>query len=116
MSRLENSHDYKTEGVTIANGETTSPAIFKGGSRLIAVRMPAGIDGSTLAIHGSTTEGGTFVPIQRENGAAVSMAITASTICGLETGSVAVAAVPWIKLVSDSAQTGDADLEISISE
>lgn len=97
--------------VTIANGQTTSPAVDTGKlstfskTQLVGITFPASMTGTTMTFQRATTEAGTYTPIREVGGAAAySITVTSEATVTLDPRIFLVA--PFLKLVSGSAETG----------
>lgn len=83
-------------------GSATSLAVeIPNGKGAVAVRFPAAMSGTAVAVHGSF-DGSNFFPIYND-GVALSIAFTASTIHVIRPG--ALFGIPYLKLVSTASET-----------
>ena len=97
----------RTRPVTIANGQTTSTGFNKGAYPFAAIHIPADFEGTTLSFNVAEKEGGSYLPLKKPDGTAVSLTVAAGTVAAL-TGDVAAALAPceWVQLVAGAAQAG----------
>lgn len=91
---------HSSATATIANGETTSGAVYVGAKAPVALVMPAAFTGTAMTFQGSA-DGVTYQAIE-PNGAAYSVTVAASKNVPLI--GAYFAGFPWIKLVSGSAE------------
>jgi len=90
---------------TIAINEQTSDAVPLRGRMVVGFRMPAAFTGTTITFTGSEEFAGTYAAIYDSDGNAISATVAASRFIGLSGSEAdAVAAAPFIKLVSGSAE------------
>ena len=90
--------------VTIASGQTVSPAVDVGGYQVLAVTFPATMTGTTMTLQAATSLAGTYNPVYNAAGAvsytiagARALSLTSSDTHGLQ----------FIKLVSGTAEGAD---------
>lgn len=81
---------------------TTSDALYLGDSTVLGIEMPGTFSGTTLAIHGCSTSGGTFAALQDKDAAAWSATVAANKRIYVDP--LVTAGWPWIKLVSGSSE------------
>jgi hypothetical protein len=95
-----------TKTVTIATGGTISTVLDKSRHKNIAIFLPANWVTSVITLTGCDTENGTFNPIVFSDVSAVTIAsVAASKVVVLsDLAKDAIAAVPFIKLVSTQTQ------------
>jgi hypothetical protein len=89
---------------TIASGTTTA-AINLQGKTLYAIGCPGSLSSTSLTFTASPTKGGTFLAVEDEDGAAISITVEASKFVAFNTSHIALRAIPWIKLVFGSSET-----------
>lgn len=89
------------QSVTVANAGTTSSAIQIGGASMVALILPAALTSTTVTFTASDTQAGTFVPVYKSDGTAVSATVAASRAVALP---VELFPFNWIKLVTGSAE------------
>ena len=94
----------------IANGATESGAIDLSGTTLSAIAFPAEFDGNALTLKASTSANGTFVDVYEATGVALTIQGGASRIVTIEPARMA--GLQYIKLIADTAQTGDSTLTL----
>lgn len=82
---------------------TPSDALYIGDSAVLGIEMPATFTGTTLAIHGCSTSGGTFAALQDYAAAAYSITVAANKRIYIDP--LITAGWPWIKLVSGSSES-----------
>lgn len=95
---------------TIANGQTTSGEIDLRGRTLYAIYMPDAFTGTALTFTGCHTSGGTFRAIYDQTGNAVSITVAQQRVVSLVDEHLAVRAVPFVKVVSGSAEGAERSL------
>ena len=86
---------------TIANGATVSDVVDLGPSALLAIEMPAAFTGTTLAIHGCSTSGGTYGLI---NLPGFTNPVTVAASGKYSIDPLLTAGWPYIKVVSSGAE------------
>lgn len=94
-----------TATITIASNTTTSAVVDLGASALLGIEVPAALDGTTLALHGASTSGGTYGAIRDADGVAVSITTAAGYKHYLDPA--ITAGWPYIKIVTGTVQTAD---------
>ena len=95
----------QVQTATIANGATVSDAIRIDPGMITGLVMPAAFTGTAIAVHASTSYGGTYNPVYDSDGNAVSAAVAASRNVGFSGAEAdAIAAFAFIKLVSNGAE------------
>lgn len=96
--------ETKTATITIATSDTTSDVVDLGASAVLGIELPAAITGTTLAIHGCSTSGGTFGVLRDSAGIANAFTVTASGKYWLDPA--ITAGWPYLKVVM-AAQAAD---------
>lgn len=91
------------DSVVFANGASTSNAIDIGPFKLFALIIPASFAGDTLALTASISESGTYVPVYDDAGDPVTITVGASRVVGVDAAAGALAALRWVKFVSQTA-------------
>ena len=94
--------------VTIANGQTVSDAEDLAGLAVLGIELPA-FTGTTLAIHGCSTIGGTYRLITMVG---VSNPITVASNGGYSLDPLLTAGWPFIKVVSGTAEVANRDITL----
>jgi hypothetical protein len=87
---------------TWTSASATSDATHIGDAAVLALELPATFTGTTLAIHGCSTSGGTFAALQDAAATVVSITVAADKRIYLDP--VITAGWPWIKLVSGASE------------
>lgn len=96
----------KTFSASIANNETTSDVVPVGLRRVVGFYIPAGFDGTTLTFTACATKDGTFLPVYDDAGNALSITVAHTRyVVATATKAAALAGLPFIKIVSGSAQS-----------
>ena len=92
--------------VTIDDGETVSSAADISGTSLVAIDIPAGLEGTAMTFQVSSDDGTTFRTYKRMiDGASVTAVVGANAAYATDPGDFA--GYSHIKLVAGTAQTGD---------
>lgn len=103
---------FQLKTVTIASGQTVSDAADIGQFTLTGIKIPDDVEGTELTFHGSV-DGTNFFPINSPETAGSSIAAAISSvgaIIPLITDNFV--GIQYLKVVSDSAQTGDAEIDL----
>lgn len=87
--------------VTWTSSGTASDALYIGNASVFGIEMPATFTGTTLAIHGCSTSGGTFRLLSLPG---VANPFTVAAGGGYSIDPLLTAGWPWIKLVSGSSE------------
>lgn len=95
---------------TIADSATESGAVDLSGTTLSAITFPSTFDGADITLKAATTASGTFVDVYDANGLQVTLSGAPSRIVAVEPAKLA--GLQYIKLVADTAQTGDTTFTI----
>ncbi len=113
MSLFSQANKFEVKAATIANAGTVSTAISCGNhGKLSALVLPAGAEGTTATFQGSI-DGTNYFVINGNTGSAISVTISASAqVISLE--SLNLPAVPFVKVVAGTAQTGALDFSAII--
>ena len=97
--------------VTIADGQTTSPAVDTGlltthsKTQLVGITFPASMTSTSMTFERATTEAGTYTPLREVGGAArYPVTVTSGETVTLDPRVFICA--PYIKLVGGSSETG----------
>ena len=106
--------DIRFKDVSIADGQTTSAAVDLEGGQLCGIYIPAGFDGTSLAISACPTVDGTFLSLQAALSASTALRLTttASRYVPIENLAL-VAALKFIKLIAGT-QTGAVTLTLAL--
>lgn len=97
-------NESKTATITIATSTTISDVVDLGASAVLGIEMPAAFTGTTLAIHGASTSGGTYAAITL-SGAANPITVAAGGRYSLDP--LLTAGWPFIKVVSGTAEVAN---------
>lgn len=100
----------EAQSVTILDSQTTSSAVDLYGTNVVGIIVPSGFDGATITFKGSTSIDGTFYDLFNSNDVQLTVNVTAGRM--YQFNSADLAAIQYIKLVSDSAQSGDTALTL----
>lgn len=95
---------------TLTDGNTESDAIDLSGTTLTALEIPASFEGAALTLQAASSEAGTYYEVCNSNGTPVTITAAASRIITLDPAQMA--GLRYIKLVADTAQTGDVSLTL----
>ena len=95
---------YGRAPATIANGATESGVIDLSGGKVAAIEFPAAFTGATVTLKAADKQDGTFKAVVNDTGTAYSITVTANSIVALDSVSLGIAAIRFIKLVSVSAE------------
>ena len=95
---------------TILDSATESAAIDLSGTTLTSIAFPSTFDGATVTLKAASAAAGTFVDVYAANGLQLTINASASQIVVIEPAKVA--GLQYIKLVADTAQTGDSTLTL----
>lgn len=96
--------ETKTATITIATSATISAVVELGASSVLGIEMPPTFTGTTLAIHGCATIGGTYSVVNLSN---VSNPITVAAGGKYSLDPLLTAGWNYIKLVSGSSEAAD---------
>lgn len=102
------------QDITIASSETTSGAINCNGLVPVAVETPAALTGTSISFTACTTEGGTYVPIHKEDGSAYAITVSASAARLTALDPKYMRGVRYLKLVGSS-QAADRSLKVLLT-
>ncbi len=90
--------------ITIADGQTASPAIDLIGTYVVALIIPTGFEGTTLALQGSDSLDGTYYNAYNTAGTQLVPVVAASRYIPFVPSDTA--SIRFLKLVAGTAQTG----------
>ena len=100
---------------TIPINDTTSNAIPLRGKMVVGLRMPSAFTGTAITFTASEELDGTFAAVYDSDGNQVSVAVSTSRFVGLGGAEAdAVAAAPFIKLVSGSTEVAARDVIVAM--
>lgn len=88
--------------VTVADGQTTTPAVAVEGMKVLGVYIPTGLDGTTIGFTACDTLAGTYLSVQ-DSGGAISYTVAASRYLALDPAKFL--GIAYLKIVLGS-QTG----------
>jgi hypothetical protein len=91
--------------LTILDGQTASNAIDLIGTYLVALIIPTGFDGSTLAIQGAASLDGTYYNAYNTSGTQLVPVVAASRYIPFVPSDTA--SIRFLKLIAGTSQTGD---------
>jgi hypothetical protein len=113
MNTLQAVLKPQVEPVALANGTTTTAAIDQSKGGITGIIIPAGLTGTAITFTGSDTLGGTYVIIKDSAGTDLSLTVASSRVVVLTpTQQAQLAAVPFVKIVSGTSQSGAISLGV----
>ena len=95
---------------TITDNATESNIVNLSGTTLTALEISAEFDGAAIGLQASSTVDGDFVAVHEQGGAALAISAAASRLVTLEPAKFA--GLQYIKLISDTAQSGATDITL----
>jgi hypothetical protein len=96
---------YKEDTFTLADGQALSEVIALGDAEFLALNFATGVEGTNYGFVGSATKDGTYVDIYKD-GTIISRAINLDVWDAVSADMVALAPFNFIKVKSDTNQTG----------
>lgn len=102
-----------TDTVTIANGTTTSPAVDLGSGTLMHLITPAALTGTAITFQVSV-DGTTFVALNDDAGAAVSLTVAANKCVSTGAKRIHLTGIRYLKLVSGSTEAADRVITLAV--
>lgn len=92
---------------TIASGETVSNAVQVLQYKVFALKIPAAFDSTAISFQGSEKPDGDFFDVYDQAGNQISITVSTSRVIGLDAAALEVAAIPYLKIVSNSSESAD---------
>lgn len=114
--------DYQAGGVMDVAVDVTNTGVRPtagtdlGKARLVGIRLPAGIEGTTVTFEASGALDGTYAPVQKEDGTAYTLTFTGGAAAYVPVDLVVFAGVRFLKHVFGTAQTGTGTIQYVIRE
>jgi hypothetical protein len=113
MNTLQAVLKPQVEPVALANGTTTTAAIDQSKGSITGIIIPAGLTGTAFTFTGSDALAGTYSIVKDSTGADISLTVASSRVVALTpTQQAQLAAVPFLKIVSGTSQSGAITLNV----